>query len=494
MAKENIVTIDNIARGMTPDIRQKLAGFCKVSQHFDILTRPNTITPYRSMVDGDSSPTIQQLSDFLWTDSGTIFGAGLPNSIGNAYIVYKAPTDLSWNANANNSSSGKTPVPGVFVEYHSKFYGSNTDGTIWKADKAGGVAWVNNDATASFACTTNGLVHSKDDILYMGGGNLIYANNNGSWNTTALTLPNKYVVTSLSEYGNYLAIACRNAINPYGNSVVYLWDRDTTLNTVSEVLDFGIGQLLVLEQVEGVLIGISLRGDIVTGVADRIVFRKYDGNTPDVFLELLPSTTSGVSLLNRKSKVNQKLYFLADIIIDGVLRNGIWGIGKNAEGLWVVWQDRLPNNDTAVTIGTLKGFISTGDYVLISYSDSGWKTKQTSTTMTDYTASSVIETVINPNMQVNDYWNMKQLVAIAPSYSPISSGGQVILKYKVDGGSWITILTETTVGAVVTERNRITDGTAFTKGLEYQFRVESSGGVMVTGMRYSYDVLDSLIN
>lgn len=493
MAQTNVVTMDNVARGMTGDIRQKLAGYAKVTQHFDILTRPHTITPYRSMTAGDSSPTLNKLTDFLWTDGQVIFAAGLPNVNGDAYVVYKSPTDLSWNANANNSSTGKTPVPGVFVEYHGKFYGSNTDGTIWKCTKDGTSAWVNNDASPSFACTANGVVHSKDDILYMGAGNIVYANNNGSWNTSALTLPSKYSITSLCEYGNYLAIACRNSLNAYGNSVVYLWDRDTTLNTISEVLDFGIGQLLVLEQVEGVLIGISLRGDIVSAVADRLVFRRYEGNTPDVFLEIMPSTIPGVALYKNKSKVNQKLYFMADIILDGVLRNGIWGIGKNSSGEWALWHDRLPNNDTAVAYGTLKGFISTGDYVMVSYNDGGWLTKQTSTTTTDYAATSVIETVVNPNMQLKDYSNSKQLMAVSVSYDALPTAGQVILKYKVDGGSWITIYTETTDGAVITERNKITDGTAFTLGREYQFRIESYGGAIITGMKYEYEILDTLI-
>jgi hypothetical protein len=95
---------------------------------------------------------------------------------------------------------------------------------------------------------------------------------------------------------------------------------------------------------------------------------------------------------------------------------------------------------------------------------------------------------------ISDQMANKSLLAVAAAYDPIPSGGQVILKYSVDGNAWDTIFTETTVGKVVTEQ-AVFDaaGTAFTAGREYRFRLESMGGVLLTGLKYKYEVLQTLL-
>lgn len=498
------VAVENFTRGMTPDIREKATGFTKIATNFDILTRPNTLTPFHSMVDADGSSTINQLTDFLWYTANLIYGVGITSG-GDTKLLFKAPGTSTWSANANNLSSGKTMIPGIFVLYHGgtaagasgatdKFFGANTDGSIWKADVNGAVAWVNVETTLGQAATSNAIVHSKDDIMYIGAGNILASNNNGTWNTTALTLPSKYIISSICEYGNYLAIACRSNNPIYGKSVVYLWDRDSSLNTLAEVIDFGTGELLALEQVEGLLIGISLRTNLLFNLPDRLVFRKYEtGGVADVFLELLSSSMTGIVFAGRRQKQDQRMYFMAEITIDGVLRSGIWGVGKDAEGHWAVWHDRTPNNDTAVALNSLKGFITTGDYAIVSYNDGGFKLRETSTVSTDYAASAIIETVINPAMPVIDYTTSKQLQNILVAYDPIPSGGQVICKYKVNGSAWTTIFTETTTGKTITDTAFDASGTRLQPGTEYQFRVESTGGVMVTGLKYRYEILTTNI-
>ena len=87
----------------------------------------------------------------------------------------------------------------------------------------------------------------------------------------------------------------------------------------------------------------------------------------------------------------------------------------------------------------------------------------------------------------------KSLLAVAAAYDALPSGGQVVLKYNVDGGAWTTVFTETTTGKVVTEQGLDATGTAFTSGREYRFRLESSGGVLLTGLKYKYEVLQTLL-
>ncbi|GAH30408.1 unnamed protein product, partial [marine sediment metagenome] len=84
-------------------------------------------------------------------------------------------------------------------------------------------------------------------------------------------------ITSICEFGNYLAIGAA-PLSGLGGSVVYLWDRDSSLTTLSEIIDFGEGNLRVLEEIDGVLIGISSVGGTSDRFDDKAVFRLVSGN------------------------------------------------------------------------------------------------------------------------------------------------------------------------------------------------------------------------
>jgi len=77
-------------------------------------------------------------------------------------------------------------------------------------------------------------------------------------------------------------------------------------------------------------------------------------------------------------------------------------------------------------------------------------------------------------------------------YEFLPAAGQVILKYKVDGGSQTTIFTETTDSAVITETQNAA-GTEFTEGREYEFEIDSTGGAEVTGFYARYEIKDTLV-
>ncbi len=496
---EKVVSLENVVvGGMVPDPRDETPGASKLIKHFDILTKPRTIAPYHSQVTGDANAAVNKITDLLYSIDGTMFGMGVGGSPTRTRVYSSAGfTSTSWTNIANGTSASGDGVTGCFVEYHSFGYGFNTNSTVWACDLAGLVAWSDDAATGALSgaignVAVQGLVHSKDDCLYMATTSSISRNNNGSWTKNALTLPSRYTITCLSEYGNYLAIGCASNIG--GNSVVYLWDRDSSLNTITEVIDWGTGQLRVLEQVEGELVGTSIRQDVASNLGSRIDTRRYYGGTPDLFHSLLASSLTGIYLKNGGQKQNQRLYFLAGIEIDGELHNGVWGVGKNKKGQWVVWFDRLPNNDTAIAAGSLKGFFVIGDFMYIAYNDGGYVMTMTSSSATAYAGSSIIETVINPGMDVVDKVTNKDLKVVALSYAPIPQGGQITLKYKTDADSnWTTIFTETTQGVLVSEAPYDTNGDALATGREFRFRIESKGGVMPTGFKYKYEPLLTLI-
>ncbi len=67
------------------------------------------------------------------------------------------------------------------------------------------------------------------------------------------------------------------------------------------------------------------------------------------------------------------------------------------------------------------------------------------------------------------------------------------MKYKVDGGAYVTVFSQTAAGTVTTEMpvSGVTGG--LTAGTELKFRIESTGGVEPTELKYSYETLDNLI-
>lgn len=487
---------------MVPDIRDDSIGVIHLLKHFDPLTKRKTLVPYNSQVTGDSSAATQQMADFFYYN-GTVYGVGADSGTNKATVHTKGDFSSStWGTTGNNAGAAGTLVSGVFVEYKGYGYGFYTNGNVWRYSTAG-AAFVDNSTTIGSSATTGavaGVVHSKDDSLYMASGNLVARNTvvtpgTDVWTTPALTLPSKYTITSMCEYGDYLAIACKPVST--GNSVVYLWDRNAGLTTLSSSIDFGFGDIKVIAQVEGELIGISTQVDTSLTMLqgkDKFIFRSYtSGSGAQIFREIL---SSGSGTVNTSVRIGQKfnsnrLYFLAEILIDSTVHNGVWAVAKNELGRWIVWFDRLPNNDTAVVSGGMRGFFVIATQVFISYEDSGYKLTQTTNNSSSFSGSSIIETEINEGMPLVDRTRLKQLKTISVSFAPLPTAGQVILKYKVDGGSFTTVFTETTDSQVTTEIGIDASGTEFTSGREYQFRIESTGGGEITELKYKYELLQT---
>ena len=493
-----INTFDN---GMTSDPRNPGQGFSQLSKSFDLLTYPHKMVPYRDSEAGASAPDTSRYANFLYANS-TLYGLGVVSGSAKAQIDTKTDfTSNAWSTPSNNQSGAGARDTNVFVYYKTtgKIYGLRGGTACWSF-LVNGSGWNDTAQAIAYTNTAPAIVHSKDDILYLPYDNKIATNNNDTWNATALTLPTSLIIASICEYGNYLAIGCK-PVDVGGRSKVFLWDRDATLATVSESIDWGEGSLYLLEELEGSLVGASQLGEGLS-FNTRYVFKYYSTSNGAVqFNQIVSSTAeSAASLRQNKQKKNNRVYFLMSCTIQGTLHQGVWSIGRSADtGTFGVMFEYLPNNDTALTSGILNGFLLVGDYMFISYvSNSVWGLSKTND-MASYTSTSIYETTVNPSMpehikgSAGDRSSSKQLVAVALSYQPLTSGQQAVLKYRADGGNWTTILTEATVGMVTTERNKDATNTSFTNGREYEFHIESTGGAVITELKYKYEVLETLL-
>lgn len=490
--------------GMTNEPRDPREAVQRVIKHFDNYTRSYKLTPYRSMkLDAITESTLDvfRIQNLVVTNTG-LFGVGVVSGADGHTQVYTktTPTDPTavWTTAPGTSTSGSSVESNIgAVVYHNYIYGVNSGG-IWKygdITSGGSATFTYNDYTTHIP-TANGLVHSKDDVMYWPSGNLILKNDSGSW-SVGLTLPTNSTVNSIAEYNNYLAIACDQAD---GTVVVYLWDRDTSLTTLSEKIDWGVGSIKHIENIGGTLCGVSTTSANLTSLMPRVMFKYYDGTHVITFEEYV-CTSITFPANPSKQKFNNLFYFLASIVKDGTTFTGVWKIFKNPQGQMAVSFDKLPRNDTA--IGLLKGFIRWGDYTFISYLITGtnaytiWRTDD----QANYTATSIYESTINPEEPerrrgaAGTRSNQKQLKAIALSTEPITSGQSAVLKYRVDGGAWSSaIVTNSTVGDVTNEAwVDVNTGKSFTNGREYEFRLESTGGAEITEVKYKYEIMNTLL-
>jgi len=488
----------NFTGGITNDPRDNAEGVAQVVTNFDILTDTKRMMPYRDSEDGDGSASTSKKQNFaIALRTGTtysLYALGVVSGTARAEVLYKDLTtggsndldDNAWATPLNNQSSAGTTSFNLFVYYKKTgyIYGARAGSHIWRFSPSG-AAWVDDHQALSYTNIAQGLVHSKDDILYVPYDNKIAKNDNGSWNNTALTLPSHLYVTSICEYGNYLAIACA-PLSGIGNSVVYLWDRDATLTTLSESIDWGEGVIKVLEELDGFLIGLSQAGGNSTRTKNRIIFRYYAGAGAVKIRELL-STTSP-NLLIAKQKVDHRIFFMMSATLNGSLREGVWSIGRE-NSRFVIAHERTPNNDTALGNGILQNFFFVGDYLFIAYvNNSSANALSKTNDSSSFTATSIYESVI---FNGGDSSLAKDLVGVTITTEPLPAAGSVVVKYKKDAEtSYTTILTHSTDDAISKSAINIeSTGAALPKSYkEISFRIESTGGAVITGLSFKEEI------
>lgn len=493
--------INKFNGGMTSNARSGNAEACRVIKHFDNYSLDSKLTPYRSMeVDAvvESSLDTLRITKMLVANA-KLYGFGAVSDVDSHAKVYVKSTGAdpttAWTTASGTatSASGGALSDVLFLAYHNYLYGGNSTG-IWKygdITSGGGEAFTYNEYTTHGA-TAQGLVHSKDDIMYIPSNNLILVNNSGSW-SVGLTLPTNSVVNCICEYGNYLAIACDQAD---GTSVVYLWDRDSSLSTLSEKIDWGVGSLKLIECIGGVLTGISVSSAGLNSISPEVLFKYYSGLTVIIFEQF---ATSLATIKADKQKFNDVFYFLAEMTINSVVLKGLWKIFKKADGKLTVSFDRLVRNDTALNAGGLKGFLRWGDYVFIAHlipTNSAYSIYRTND-QEIYTATSVYESKIfnavpgAGGRRFGDSTLSKKLIGVSVSTEPLPANGSVSLYYKIDSEtSWTLIFTNTTDNSISHSAVKIeSSGANLPQHKEIQFRIESTGGAEITELDFLIELI-----
>lgn len=476
--------------GISDDVREQNPDVFAISYHFDIFSSPVKMSPYRSQITNDTvASTSSTMTEFytrnftVSPDTGYIYAYGrISQASDKGRILVKTDpvgNGSTWAISASSSQSANgTPYRNTFMPYKSYLYGIKGAGSgttnkldLWRygslttgakllTEPFGGADLLDSGGNA---VTAQGIV-GKDDCLYLPYANKLAKVDTGATATAAaLTLPSEYSITSLAPYQNYLAIACKPKTTGSGlSSKVFIWDYVS--DDVSDVIDFGEGDLLVLENLDGNLFGISsIATTSAYNISTKTVITQYSGGFATV-VEEIPYT----GLLQMKEKKGNKLYF---VLSDGTTL-GIWVYGrKSSKYEYTYTLDRLINGSTAVT--TLNAFKFLGDYMFSSMGSSGNIMRTTDQTTYGYTAIYHSQKFNSNNLQKD-----KTLRYINLLHTPLTSGTSLVVKYRINSDtSWTSLMTSSTEGATSKDAtNQENNGNkAFPSFKEIQFRIEATG-------------------
>lgn len=507
------VLLNKFDGGHAEDLRTEATDQCEKSLNFDIFTNPHRLIPYGdSIAETSDTPAIadSQITDIdvsLIGASYTLTGVGYESSGSTKanFFTKSALTNggtLNWSTQAIAAANAYQKGSGVV--YKDKMYTlafSGSQYTLYRYDSAGTVTSCGT-ITDSSTFRARPFVHPDDNKLYIITGHTISyydgTNNIGTSVATSYSvstiLPTGFEATSVTASGANLAIAMR-PLRGNGNSVTYLWGRDATLNTTQGRVDFGEGNLLLLENLNNNLVAFMQPNQSVINsavVQNKLEARVWAGGTVET-VKSIPISTLTATINTVKQKNKDRIYF--GFASDDCL----YVFGKNKEGHYTISKDRYYFNGT--TIGTaFTGLSFVGDILWRAFSTvAGAYTLMRSKVVASlgetitYASTSKYTTTINPNMPIADRTQLKQLEAVQVTYVG-KTGGTVALKYSTDGGSYTTIISENTTA--ITEGKEATnesDGKVLASGNEFQFQGESTGGVEILEIKYRYKILNSTI-
>lgn len=498
MAKTVEIAVHDFFGGIADDPRHASKNSFSMAKHFDIFSSPSKLVPYRSLEadtnDGSTATGMKQyfVQDFTYhSASAKLYGLG-QTAGGLTKIVYKADaTTGNWTLPSSSEGDGVV-WNGCLVEYKDYLWGFQGTTQVFRWGLLSGTPSItNSQGTVDTITSVAQGVIAKDDNLYLPYNNkLVRVTSGGTVNNAVLTLPTNFKITSLANYGNYLAIACAPISTFNGTSKVFLWNLIS--DDVQETIDWGEGELRVLETIEGMLVGITDRYlNNATGAGrGSMIIQTYSGGNPQVVKELFTLALSGKTMPISKAVKNNRLFFSAKLMTDtaGTTYNeGIWSFGrKNVNYPYTLSLDVIDEN---VTSSGIQAFGTAANYFFVAHSADGSidKTNDAAT----YAFTSIYESgVIDFDEPNND----KRLAALKVSFRKLASGETLTAKYRVDGAtSWTTIGTFSTAGELARSFLNIESTAAdFSSGKEYEFRLESTGGLEILGFKAVANILDNV--
>ena len=486
------ILIKNFFGGISDSARRPSASEFQISKHFDIHTDPSKLTPYRDLAaDTTTSVSATDLKqyfvrDFVYASASTkLYGLGQTGA-GLTKILQKADaTSGLWTTPATSEGNGAVKN-GCFFEHANYLWGFQGTTSIFKWGLLSGSPSITNAVAtvgATITSVANGVIAPATGEAYLAYNNVIVriSQDGATVTDSAKTVPTNLKITSLANFGSFLAIGCAPKDSYNGTSKVYLWNLSS--NLFAETIEWGEGELRILENVDGILVGVSdvyLNNSVGAGRGSMII-KTYQGGAALPVKEILTKALTGKTIPLSKAVINGRLFFSAKIMTNtaGTTYNeGIWSFGrKNANYPYSLTLDVI---EETVTTSGIQGFGSAANFFFIAHSNDGSVSK-TSATET-YTFDSIYESQV---FDFGDSTVSKQIKLLTIYTDRITSGQSATLKFRVDGDTaWTTVGTISTVGVVSRDFYNIeSSGADLPTFKEVEVRLESTGGAKITGFK-----------
>lgn len=142
----------------------------------------------------------------------------------------------------------------------------------------------------------------------------------------------------------------------------------------AEAIDWGEGELRVLETIEGYLVGVTDRylNNTVGAGRGSMIIQMYSGGVPQVVKEVFTQALTGKSIPQTKFVKNNRLFFACKIMTNSAgttYNEGIWSFGrKNVNYPFALNLDVIDEN---IDTDGIQAIGSAANYFFITHSGDG---------------------------------------------------------------------------------------------------------------------------
>jgi hypothetical protein len=474
MGKTYIKSINRFDGGMVNDRRDKNSNRYALASHFDAKTYTHKLVPQSGSVARDTDITNAKIVKFAYENrSGTyrLFGFG-ENTGAATYAKVWYWDGSAWQEPANAYSSSGARNEEVFFGYKGYLYMWSSGTVIMRFDCDSGDAFNESYQSISYTNVAQPVLHQADDVAYFFSDNRVHSLDNTTWSTDVLVLPATLKITSACAYGNYLAIGCTTLKDGNKQSVVYLWDRDSSLTTVSERIDFGEGEIYHLANLSGRLTAVMIN-DL------DLIIRQRNGEFCKTINQITSTATSIIAPKRTNQLINNILYFPLDLDQDGGDRCGIWALDEYG---------RMNIEYVIDGASIYQGIFNLNGLWWVAHGNSGNISQESDTNniFSKYETNLLEEAV-----------QEKKLVKVGVTFEPVVLNSNIILKYRLkESDSYTTIFdfdvdNVSKAGVVIYEAINIeSTGETLPEFREIQFMIEAKKA-SITGLVYTYEEIDT---
>ena len=438
-------------------------------EHFDVTT--GQARPYRALVASDVSHGSIVMKDMIafCKGAGTLYGIG--KDVATGYYAMAVWDSANYRWNGTQSFGAAFTLEEMLFFSNDYLYGLGGGTVLWKMAKTGGVHSTAITVPAH-SYYTQAIFHSKEGNWYFGLDNTV-CKFNGSAVSVVLTLPTSFVITCVSENGDFLSIAGYDSQS--GKGTEYLWDRDSSLETVTQKYDLYQETPYVNATIGGThfIITISNESTATPFLENvRMNIRYINSDKAQLLNQYL---FDYLYLNNVGYYQGDKLYFNGQVKFKNESLYHFVVFELDEKGNLRIVQN-VSIADTPLTSYALPAVLKDGDGFWVGGRLLGqWNTTTTYPTLS--AQSSFIETV---KYSSPDFSKDIDIVGYTVSHEPLPSGASVVIKTRADAEtSWTTIATSDTDNAVDYSMNSLGTNTCS----ERQFRLESLGGAVITGFQ-----------